>query len=50
MPISLLIPCNVGLQMYSDKFLNILSHKFKTFLQIFVFKGDTGQFFGEIRA
>ena len=41
---------HVGLQMYSDKFLNILSHEFKTFLQIFVFKGDTGQFFGEIRA
>ena len=31
--------------MYSDKFLNILSHEFKTFLQIFVFKEDTGQFF-----
>ena len=41
---------HVGLQMYSDKFLNILSHEFKTFFQIFVFKGDTGQFFGEIRA
>ena len=36
---------NVGLQMYSDKFLNILSHEFETFLQIFVFKEDTGQFF-----
>ena len=36
-----------GLQMFSDKFFNIYSHEFKMFFQIFVSKGDTGQFFGE---
>ena len=39
-----------GLQMCSDKFFNIYSHEFRMFFQIFVCKGDTGQFFGETRA
>ena len=50
-----------GLQMRSEKFFIIYSHELKMFLafmlmslkcffQVFVPKGDTGQFYGEITA
>ena len=42
-----------GLQMYSEKYFHIYSHEFNFFFfffQIFVFNGNTSQFFGEITA